>query len=465
MSQSTSTPKFRAFSLRTMDDLPQMQALGEEERFAVRVVSQVFPFRVNNYVAEQLIDWNRIPDDPIYQLTVPQRGMLRPHNFDKIADMLRREAPQEELRAFAAGIRIDLNPHPAGQVSLNVPLLGTERLEGVQHKYRETVLFFPQAGQTCHAYCTFCFRWPQFLTDSEVRFSAPDSEQLVRYLEHHPEVTDLLVTGGDPMIMSTRALERYLDPILKADNIGLQTIRIGTKSLSYWPYRYTTDNDADDLMRLFERIVSSGFQLAIMAHFNHFRELETPAVREAIARIRGTGAVIRSQSPLVRHINDVAGVWREMWNTQTKLGIIPYYMFVERNTGASHYFRVPLARAWEIYRAAIMHISGLSRTARGPSMSAAPGKIEVQGVTEVRGEKVFVLRVIQGRNPEWVQRPFFAKYSEEAAWLNELEPAFGEREFFFMPEMRARVAAAEARDSVLAREAELRDEESSFETA
>lgn len=465
MSQTVPGPKFRAFSLRTMDDLPQLQTLSEEERFAIRVVSQVFPFRINRYVADELIDWNRIPDDPIYQLTVPQRGMLRPENFDRIADMLRRDAPQEELRAFIAGIRSDLNPHPAGQVSLNVPLLGTERLEGVQHKYRETVLFFPQSGQTCHAYCTFCFRWPQFLTDAEVRFSAPDSGQLVRYLEQHPEVTDLLITGGDPMVMSTRALERYLDPILKADNIGLQTIRIGTKSLAYWPYRYTTDDDADDLMRLFERIVSSGFHLAIMAHFNHFQELEPPAVRKAIARIRSTGAAIRSQSPLVRHINDVTGVWREMWSTQVRLGVIPYYMFVERNTGASHYFRVPLARAWEIYRAAIMHVSGLCRTVRGPSMSAAPGKIEVQGVTEIKGEKVFVLRVIQGRNPEWVQRPFFAKYSEDAAWLNELEPAFGEKEFFFMPEMRARVAAAEARDAVLAREAELRDEESSFETA
>lgn len=462
---TTPEMRFRAYSLRTFESLPAFSALSDEERFAIRVVSQVFPFRINNYVAEHLVDWSALPDDPIYQLTVPQRGMLKSEDYDRIAGLLRRDAPLEELREVVRAIRVRLNPHPAGQVSLNVPVFLDERLEGVQHKYHETVLFFPQSGQTCHAYCTFCFRWPQFLTDYEVRFSAPDSDQLNRYLELHQEVTDLLVTGGDPMIMSARAFGQYIDPILENPRHGLVTIRIGTKSLGYWPYRFVTDSDADDLLRVFERIVESGKHLAIMAHFNHPRELETPIVRQAIARIRNTGAEIRSQSPLVKHINDDAATWWAMWREQVRLGIVPYYMFVERNTGASHYFRVPLGRAWDIYRGAITQLSGLARTARGPSMSAAPGKIEIQGITEIKGEKVFVMRMIQGRNPDWVQRPFFARYDPDAAWINELEPAFGEKEFFFLPEMRARVAAAEAQETARAREAEMRDEERSFDTA
>ena len=92
------------------------------------------------------------------------------------------------------------------------------------------------------------------------------------------------------------------------------------------------------------------------------------------------------------------------------MGMIPYYMFVERDTGARRYFELPLERAWQIYRGAIKQLSGLGRTARGPSMSVLPGKVEIQGVAEIQGEKVFVLRFIQARNPEWVQRPFFAKY-------------------------------------------------------
>jgi len=106
-------------------------------------------------------------------------------------------------------------------------------------------------------------------------------------------------------------------------------------------------------------------------------------------------------------------------------------MFVERDTGARRYFELPLKRAWEIYQQAIQRVSGLGRTARGPSMSANPGKVELQGVAHVRGERVFVLRFIQARNPEWVQQPFFAKYDPQATWLDQLRPAFGEEKFFF----------------------------------
>ncbi|HTN33180.1 MAG TPA: lysine 2,3-aminomutase, partial [Marinobacter sp.] len=90
--------------------------------------------------------------------------------------------------------------------------------------------------------------------------------------------------------------------------------------------------------------------------------------------------------------------------------------------------------AFNIYREAMKKVSGLARTARGPSMSAGPGKVEIQGVADIQGEKVFVLRFLQGRNPDWVQRPFFAKYSDTATWLHELEPAFGEEKFFYEEE-------------------------------
>ena len=95
---------------------------------------------------------------------------------------------------------------------------------------------------------------------------------------------------------------------------------------------------------------------------------------------------------------------------------------------------MPLAKAWKVYREAMQKVSGLGRTARGPSMSAGPGKVEIQGVTEIQGEKVFALRFIQGRNPDWVQRPFFARYDETATWLDQLKPAFGEESFFFEQE-------------------------------
>ncbi|SCZ49624.1 KamA family radical SAM protein [Thiohalomonas denitrificans] len=429
-----SNERFKVYTERHIDQIPQIQNLPQEQRFAMRVVANVLPFRVNQYVIEELIDWSSIPQDPLFQLTFPQPGMLTPEQFERMADLLRKGADRTVIRETASAIRDELNPHPAGQRELNVPTVGDEKVEGIQHKYRETVLFFPSQGQTCHSYCTFCFRWAQFIGDKELRFGTNEASQLHRYLGEHTEVTDLLITGGDPMVMKTRHFKAYLEPLLEPAFDHVTNIRIGTKALSFWPQRFVTDDDAEELLDLIKKAVEAGKQVAFMAHFNHWREMETEICHEAIRRIRATGAIIRSQSPLIRHINDDADVWARMWRTQTRLGVYPYYMFVERDTGAKHYFELPLTRAWEIYRDAMKQVSGLARTARGPSMSAGPGKIEVQGVAEAAGEKVFVLRFIQGRNPDWVQRPFFARFDPEATWLHQLEPAFGDEKFFFQDE-------------------------------
>lgn len=433
----TKNTQFQVYTDRQFDKIEPLQKLSAEQRFEMRVVASVLPFRVNQYVIDELIDWDNVPNDPIFQLTFPQRGMLDPADYDLMAQALRDELPRAEITLLARQIQARLNPHPAGQQEMNVPMLDGKPLDGMQHKYRETVLFFPSQGQVCHSYCTFCFRWAQFVGDKELRFASNEAASLHRYLAQDKNITDLLITGGDPMVMKTRHLESYLEPLLQPELEHLQTVRIGTKALTFWPQRFVTDDDAAGLLKLFTKLVKAGKHVAIMAHFNHWREMETPIVREAIRRIRATGAVIRTQAPLVQHINDDADVWVRMWRTQVRLGLIPYYMFVERDTGAKRYFEVPLVRAYEIYREAMQQVSGLGRTARGPSMSAGPGKVEIQSVMEFNSEKVFVLRFIQGRNPDWVQKTFFAKYDENATWFDDLVPAFGEEKFFFTDEYNA----------------------------
>ena len=423
--------RFKVYTAKQLDQIPQLQQLSAEQRFEMQVVASVLPFRVNQYVIDELIDWQKVPTDPMFQLTFPQRGMLKPEHYQRVADAMRNEFGAADLKALISEVRAELNPNPAGQLEHNIPKLDGEVVEGLQHKYRETVLFFPSSGQVCHSYCTFCFRWAQFVGDKDLKIAARESNQLQDYLRAHPEVTDVLVTGGDPMVMKTRNLRAYLEPLLSDEFAHVRTIRIGTKALTFWPQRFVSDDDAEDLLALFAEIQAAGKHLALMAHYNHWKELEPEVAREAIRRVRQTGAQIRAQGPLLAHINDDASVWARLWQTQVELGIIPYYMFVERDTGARHYFEVPLVKAWEIYRDAMQQVSGIARTARGPSMSSHPGKVEVQGVTEINGEKVIALRMIQGRNPDWVQRPFFAKYDEQATWLNHLQPAFGEERFFF----------------------------------
>jgi KamA family protein len=440
----TKYTEFRHYTPKDLEEIPQVKRLDPEQRFAMKVVSQVLPFKVNQYVLNELIDWDNVPEDPIFQLTFPQKGMLSEKAYNEVAELIRTGAPKEQLRKKIDEIRYSLNPHPAGQMQMNVPKVNGERLPGVQHKYKETTLFFPTSGQTCHAYCTFCFRWAQFVGINELKFASKEASQLVEYLKQHKEVSDILFTGGDPMVMKTRVFTRYLEPFLENSLDHVQTIRIGTKAVSYWPQRFVTDQDADDFLRLIERLVKSGKHVAFMGHYNHWVELETPIAREAIRRIRDTGAQIRTQSPLIRHINDDPEIWETMWRNQVRYGLIPYYMFVERDTGARNYFEVPLVEAWDIFRNAWKKVSGLGRTVRGPSMSATPGKVEVQGVAEIKGEKVIVLRFIQGRNPDWVERPFFAKYDTKAGWLDQLTPAFGEEKFFFedeLNEMQSRAMA------------------------
>lgn len=409
--------------------------MSEEKQFEIEVVGNVLPFKTNNYVVDQLIDWNDLKD-PIFILTFPQKEMLKPKHFKKMATALRNGYDKKQVMSIANEIRMQLNPHPAGQMEHNIPKLkdGT-KLYGMQHKYKETILFFPSQGQTCHAYCTFCFRWPQFVGIDELKFASREIALLIQYLREHPEVSDVLFTGGDPLIMKTRILAEYINALVDAELPNLRTIRLGTKALSYWPYRFLTDDDADDVLKLFENVVKKEIHLAFMAHFNHPVELSTQAVKEAIYRVRKTGAQIRTQSPLMTHINDDPQAWAEMWQKQVALGCVPYYMFVARDTGAQEYFGVPLVRAQEIFRDAYQKVSGLARTVRGPSMSANPGKIQVLGAIDVGKKKAIAMRFLQGRNPKWVQRPFLAKYDEEAIWIDDLKP-FSGKKFFYEDELK-----------------------------
>lgn len=427
--------KYSSYMLHNFRNIPQLKLVSPEIIEAIEIVGSVLPFKTNNYVIENLIDWANVPDDPMFKLTFPQRDMLKPEHYEKMRKVISNGFDKQRIKDAANEIRRQLNPQPAGQLEYNVPMIEGEKLFGMQHKYRETVLFFPSQGQTCHAYCTFCFRWPQFVGIEDLKFASREAELLVKYVKEHKEISDVLFTGGDPMIMKTKHLETYIRPLLEANIEHLRNIRIGSKALAYWPYRFLTDDDADDLLRLFEDVKKAGKHLAYMAHFNHPAELEGEAVEKAIKRILNTGALIRTQSPVLKHINDDPKLWANMWGKQVKLGCVPYYMFVARNTGAQHYFSIPLIDAWNIFRKAYQSVSGICRTVRGPCMSCLPGKVQLLGITEAKDRKVMVFRMIRGRNPDWSARPFFAKYDEKAIWYTELQPAFGEEKFFFSDEL------------------------------
>jgi KamA family protein len=422
-------PTFQAYTARNLHQIPQLRDRSWKELLVLRAVAAVLPFRTNSYVVDQLIDWGDLEYDPIYRLNFPSPEMLHPDELARMIKLIRDDASAGAISAEAHNIRRRLNPHPSGQLTLNVPQMEGEVLAGLQHKYHETVLFFPGPGQMCHAFCTYCFRWAQFVGEPDLKQSCNDPGVLCGYLRQHPEVTDVLITGGDPMIMKTDVLARFVEPLLTVESV--RTIRIGTKAVAYWPYRFLSDPDADALSQLFERVVQSGRQLAVMAHYSHPRELAPEVAKEAVRRIRATGASVYVQAPLIRGINDQAATWAELWRTALDLGAIPYYMFVERDTGPREFFEVPLADCWSIFREAYSRVSGLGRTVRGPVMSATPGKVLVDGITDVAGTRAFVLQYLQARDPELVGRPFFARFDAKVTWFDQLTPVSdGDRRFF-----------------------------------
>lgn len=419
--------RYKAISLQALDKVSEQYPELKPLLYDIKLAGMVFPFKVSPYYLEELIDWKmeNVKEDPFYKLIFPTLDMLETHHREMLEEAHKEGDPSNLIKVVAA-IREDLNPHPAGQKELNAPK--NDALNGVQHKYSETVLVFPAAAQTCHAYCTYCFRWAQFIGNDELRFAQKEAGSLFDYLAEHEEVSDILMTGGDPMIMRTKSLAQYLEPLCDPNFLPhIKQIRIGTRSLTFWPQRFTTDNDADELIELMRRAREEGGRhIAIMAHLGHKRELAPQKFVDAVHRIQKEAfATIRSQSPIMRGINDESEVWAEKWRVEVNMGIIPYYMFMARDTGAQQYFDVPLVKAQRLYSDAIRNCSGLIRTARGPSMSCTPGKVEVTGVEEIMGHKAFVLRFLQCRDENWIGRVFFAKYCEEAVWFDTLEPLPG----------------------------------------
>jgi KamA family protein len=432
--------RWKTYDRRSLGDIRQLRQLSPDVIEGIRLATLVFPFKVNEYVLENLIDWSQAPDDPIFRLVFPTSEMLADADRAELLKLKASNASQTIVAAAVGRIRSSMNPHSSDQLA-NVPVFDGRSIEGMQHKYSETVLFFPKQGQTCHSYCSFCFRWPQFVSDGVApKFESADADLLHAYLLAHSEVSDLLLTGGDPMVMNARRFAIYLEPLKRPEFAHIKTIRIGTKALTYWPHRFL-DDELDDVVAVLRGLVDAGKHVALMAHVNHWHELRPEPVEEAVTRLKRSGIVIRTQSPVLRQINDAAITWQRNWAAQVRLGLVPYYMLVERDTGASRYFSVPLARALGIYQDAVRGLSGLGRTARGPIMSAGPGKVHIVGTITREGQQCFVLNFHQARNPTWTNRLFYAQYSETATWLSELRPVDGSASFFFEPEYSAFIAA------------------------
>ncbi|MTI32498.1 KamA family radical SAM protein [Xanthovirga aplysinae] len=386
--------KFKSYNNLSFKKTDYYNRLPPKEKEAFDILSTVFHFKTNNYVLEKLIDWKNVETDSIYRLIFPRKEMLNPADYEQLTLMHKAGISMESLGPFIETIRKKMSPK-LKYPEKSIPKLNGLKLQGAWQNFGTIINLYPDPMvKTCHAYCSYCFRWIMFKnTEVQNSNSYSDPNTPVEYIRSHPEITDVLFTGADPLVIKADKIKEYIDPILAIDSV--KVIRISTKSLGWWPYRFTTDSDADELLSLFEYIISKGKHLNICAHVTHVKELENEIVQKAIKRIQATGAIIRCQGPIVKGINDTAEDWINLWNKQIQLGLIPYYMFVEAEHNSENCFRIPLAKGLNIFQTAQKQATGLARTVRGPVFMNDHHRILIDGVITIQNEKFFVLKSLQ----------------------------------------------------------------------
>ena len=352
--------------VRKLDHIDQLSA---EERDRLEPVADRYVFRANDYYLG-LIDWDD-PHDPIRQLIIPR---------------------EEELTEWG---KLDASNEEAITVA-----------RGVQHKYTDTVLLL--CNEVCGAYCRYCFRKRLFMDENDE--ATNDVTEGLRYIAEHPEVTNVLLTGGDPLLMSTRRLVEIFEALRAIPHV--QIIRLGSKMPAFDPYRVLRD---PDLLAAFRKYSTPTQRIYLMAHFDHPRELTELAIEGIDACIRN-GVICVNQCPLIRGINDDPRVLAELFGKLSFIGCPPYYLFQGRPTAGNEPYEVPLVQGWSIFQQALTRGSGLARRARY-CMSHERGKVEVLGID---AEHVY-LRYHQAKFPGDLGRFFIRRRNDEAYWLDQLD--------------------------------------------
>jgi len=386
--------KYIPYTKQSFIDSKYFNYLSEEQKETFNVLSSIFHFKTNNHVLENFIDWDNLENDPMYAMVFPRKEMIPIEDYVQLSSMFRMGYSHDDLQFLLKDVWQKVQPR-LNFSKTSIPTKDGKIVEGIAQIFTKQLSLSPlPMTRTCHSYCTYCFRWIMFDdSDFQNNVSYSDPEMPVEYLKKHPEITDVLFTGADPLTLSANILRKYIEPVLNIDTV--KVIRLSSKSLSYWPYRYTTDNDAKELLRLFEDITKRGKHLNFCAHVTHARELQNSEAEKAIKNIISTGAVIRCQGPIIKGVNDSPEALSDLWNREIELGLIPYYAFIEADHNAESCFKIPMARTLEIFKEAQKRTTALARTVRGPVFMNDVHRILLDGTLEINNEKFFVLKSLQ----------------------------------------------------------------------
>ena len=356
--------------VRNVEALKQIPAT---ERNQLAKVADKYAFRANEYYLG-LIDWDN-PDDSIRKIIVPQI-----HELDNFGEL---DASGEETNYVAPGC---------------------------QHKYADTALLL--CTEVCGAYCRFCFRKRLFMDDNDE--ATVDLSAALDYIRRNKQITNVLLTGGDPFFLSTRRLEAIISELRGIDHVGV--IRIGTKMPAFNPYRIIDD---PQLTAMLARYSTGEKRIYLITHFNVPQELTEPAVL-GIDMLAKAGMVLANQTPMLKGINLQPEILAELMRKTSSMGLPSYYFFQCRPTEGNLPFEPTLVESYNALEAANKQVSGLAKRAR-LVMSHETGKVEIVGLTE---DHIY-LKYHRARDPEDEGRFMVFHRDDKAYWLDDLLPADG----------------------------------------
>ncbi|WII37202.1 KamA family radical SAM protein [Paenibacillus thiaminolyticus] len=358
-------------------DIEKITQIPETERKRLKQITEKFVFRVNDYYLN-LIDWND-PDDPIRKLVIPNTGELQEYG--------RWDASDEDTNYV-------------------VP--------GCQHKYGTTALLI--VSEVCGAYCRYCFRKRLFRND--VKEAMSDVNPGLAYIADHPEINNVLLTGGDSLILATPKLRMILERLRAIPHV--QIIRLGSKMPVFNPMRIYEDEALLDTIREFS---SADKRIYVMAHINHPREITAEAKR-GFEALHQAGAIVVNQTPVLHGINDNADVLGELLDKLSWAGVTPYYFFINRPVAGNREFVLPLKDVYRVVEEAKAKTSGLGKRVR-LSMSHTSGKIEILAIEDGKA----YLKYHQSRDNQY-GRFMVLDCPDDAAWFDDLP---GNEQFWTPP--------------------------------
>ena len=316
-----------------------------------------------------LIDWSN-PDDPIRKMAIPSLGEL---NLQGSYDT-------------------------SGEAE-------NTKLQGLQHKYSETALIL--ATKRCATYCRHCFR-KRLVGRRENKEIIEDFKDAVQYIENHTEINNVLISGGDPLVLPNEVIEGFLMMLSDVPHLGF--VRFGSRAPVTFPSRFQDTG----LLELLAEYSSPERRLYVVTQFNHPKEI-TKQSTEAVDNLIKSGVLVNNQTVLLRGVNDDPETLAELQNRLVGIGVNPYYVFQCRPVKrVKHHFQVPLCKGVEIVEEAMEHCNGHSKRFKY-IMSHRTGKIEILGI--FNNEIYFKYHQAKARKN--LGKIFKKTVDEHAGWLDD----------------------------------------------